>query len=584
MALPLSLLAVLGGAPDIELLLRNGQSIPATLVPVPSPTPAPGVANIAALEAIVTTGLPNGSQVTVATVLQPYTLDVGSTATADGITVVTPTTGPGRWIRSPVIVGEWALQTTWFVDTAAGNDENDGSSSATPGAPGVGALKTIAEVCRRCVGVYMPPALAVAPNTVPGIVVNVNGAVAATDTLDWNPHILDQSGAAIATPIPNNTFVTWKGTLPAPTVMGVAGGTTAGTTPATNTQAILGGAIAAGATVGQIVQMTSGLFSGYQARILKDLGGGDARVGNWFLPGTAPYSGNGTYAAVGAGPAPGDSYEVLPLVPFAGAMRTIGNPSRWVQVPQNLLFTAAAVLVDEDASVRMLTCSVQCPLSAQTAVGPGFGADLRFFGCAVMPPDHAIVMFDRRIRFVGSELINATLVGQNTGRVEIFNAVIQGGANGGGIHAGRGYVGFGGDTSQNGGQVAIFASTYGLGVFDTPAPGAGITSDGNALGSFRNGTVSVDAPLYGSGNNVGTNCDEGGTIVIRSTVTPTLTGTTELEQAGDGGTSIPALTAGAAVPAASALATWANWAAAPFSRNVLSYKNGSKIISAANPD
>jgi hypothetical protein len=40
--------------------------------------------------------------------------------------------------------------------------------------------------------------------------------------------------------------------------------------------------------------------------------------------------------------------------------------------------------------------------------------------------------------------------------------------------------------------------------------------------------------------------------------------------------------AGMVLPAASALATWANWTAAPFSRNVMSYKTGARIISIAS--
>src|ERR1019366_5205582 len=110
--------------------------------------------------------------------------------------------------------------------------------------------------------------------------------------------------------------------------------------------------------------------------------------------------------------------EILPLVNFAGTVRSAGNPIRSIQVFENFLFTAAAVFVDEGTSMRPTTCSFQCKLGAGTSEGTSFGADLRFFGCAVMPADNQIEMFDRRLRFVGSDVINTTVAGFNTGRVE----------------------------------------------------------------------------------------------------------------------------------------------------------------------
>ena len=43
------------------------------------------------------------------------------------------------------------------------------------------------------------------------------------------------------------------------------------------------------------------------------------------------------------------------------------------------------------------------------------------------------------------------------------------------------------------------------------------------------------------------------------------------------GTAIPPLTGGAVTPAASALTSWANWAAAPFNSYVMSYRTGARI-------
>ena len=552
--------------------------------------PGPMFANIAAIEAINTTGLENGTVAVPATLLQPFYLELTPPANVvvDGITVVQPTTGPGLWLRASTPVPQWTNQFTWYVDTGVGNNENPGTSAGVGGP-----LNTIAEVCRRMATALVPPTAAVSPNTVTGYVVNVNGAVAATDSWDWNPRIVDASGVAVATPQPPTCFVTVQATLPTPTITGTAGAATAGTTIASNTQAILGGATTAGAVPGNIVQMTSGTFINYQARVLK-ASGGDARVGNWWLPGTAPYSGNGTIAGATLGPTSGDSYEVLPLVSFAGAIRCTNNHGRLLQVFKNFSFTSAAVISVQGASFEPLSCEFLCKLSAQTNDGGAENATLRYFGCALVPADNAVMCFDERLRLIASDVINATVSVFNTGRLEIINAVIQGGAVGGGIVAGRGYVGFTGDTSQNGGQLALFnsGSTYGLGIFDTPAANAGVTNtDGNALGVFRNATMSVDAPLYGTSAiaaTIGTNVDEGGTVIVRTGITPSLTvtgGGVELQLASDA-TAIPALVGGSAVPAPAALTTWALWVS-NFTRNVVALQapmNGSKIINAANPD
>lgn len=480
----------------------------------------------------------------------------------------------GEWSVIGGGASQWAKQYTWYVDTVVGSDGNSGA------APGAGnALFTIAEVCRRMSVVVMPPSTAVSPNTVPGIVVNVNGPVASTDSFDWNPHVIESSGAAVISQ-PAVPLVTVTATLPAPGTTGTASGATAATTSASNTQAVLGGVILAGGTVGQIVQMTNGTASGYQACILK-VSGNDARVSNWWLPGTAPYSGNGT---IGAGPSSGDAYEILNLVNYAGSARIGASAERFAVIFQNWLFTSTAVVGVENALVKFLTCSVQCPMSAATNEGVSYGAALQLFGCAFMPSDHAITMFDRRLRFIAGGAINTTLTAFNTGRLEgMINFVVQGGANGGGIRIGRGYVGFAGDTSQNNGQLAIFnvGNTYGLGVFDCANNG---TSDGVGVGVYRDADASIDAPYYGSGNVVGTTVSEGGSMLVRTPGTQYMTGTTELSFAGNTN-AIPSLVGGSAVPAALACDTWAHWTS-NFGSNVFDFahSSGSKIITVANPD
>jgi len=123
-------------------------------------------------------------------------------------------------------------------------------------------------------------------------------------------------------------------------------------------------------------------------------------------------------------------------------------------------------------------------------------------------------------------------------------------------------------------------SALGCGCFDAPA-------GFSAVQIRRGNTLMLDGPLFGSGavggSLFGVTVDEGAQFFITTAVTPTLTNTAGELQMDGSATAIPPLVAGAAVPAASALATWADWAAAPFSRNVVSYKSGAKIITVNPP-
>lgn len=98
---------------------------------------APPVANIAALGAIATAGIPNHAIVWVG-YQGWWALDKTSTATPDSITVVAAASG-GNWIRTTWGVPGAALR-DWYV-SATGDDENEG----TAGSP----VASLAEVLRR---------------------------------------------------------------------------------------------------------------------------------------------------------------------------------------------------------------------------------------------------------------------------------------------------------------------------------------------------------------------------------------------------------------------------------------------------
>lgn len=99
--------------------------------------------NIAELETVDPSAIASGTMTFVATVRDSYYYDASSTLNADGITVIAPNTGSGRWIRMNLGNETWRRQATWFIDpSSAGDDEADGSTIET-------AIQTHAELRRR---------------------------------------------------------------------------------------------------------------------------------------------------------------------------------------------------------------------------------------------------------------------------------------------------------------------------------------------------------------------------------------------------------------------------------------------------
>jgi len=91
---------------------------------------------------IDTTLVTDGATAWVDSVRDIFVLDKTSVLVADGITIITPTVGPGRWIRKNLGDAVWRKQAAWNIDALLGNDENVGSTALT-------ALKTHGELERR---------------------------------------------------------------------------------------------------------------------------------------------------------------------------------------------------------------------------------------------------------------------------------------------------------------------------------------------------------------------------------------------------------------------------------------------------
>jgi len=467
-----------------------------------------------------------------------FMLDLTSALTVDSITVLS-TSGAGRWLRVPGPSLKWMSQFTWYIDPSAGDDENDGASSGT-------AVKTMSEVARRLAAV-----------TYQGSTFNVLNDVPATDAFDLNPQVVPVSGTNPGAGALSFTINGQLTTLASGAVVAAVG-----TTPATNTPATLqDAAIVWSGYIGKLVKMTSGALSGYMATVIKDLGGNTARMSPWALQ-------NGTVAGVGVAPGVADTFDIVSPTEI-GSLRHSCMGVRTRLFYNNLKFSSAARLSGEGVRAFLAGCEMTIPANDYLV----FNANGYTFmtACSFNPSIAGVPGFDGRVRFVASGILNTEVIGMNTGRIEFQNCVLQTGS----IRVGRGFPGMGGDTSPNVGNLGLFAGDIGLGILDSAGPALHVT---------RHGVASLDAPVWGSGNLVGALVDDGGKMIIRDGITPTITGTTELSLE-NSGTALPGLeaSAGAVLPAASALTTWAQWAAAPFNRVVMNYTKGSAILTAPNP-
>lgn len=113
-----------------------------------APADTISVAAVRRLVDIDTTDLADGSVIWVNSVESFFSFDETSALAADGITVIDPTVGPGRWLRVENPSLRWQKQTAWFMNAVSGNDEFDGSSAASLGGV-VGPIRTPAELVRR---------------------------------------------------------------------------------------------------------------------------------------------------------------------------------------------------------------------------------------------------------------------------------------------------------------------------------------------------------------------------------------------------------------------------------------------------
>jgi len=259
------------------------------------------VANLTALGA-VTLGagagnVHNGTVIWVRSIRRPFRLDTASTATADGMNVVTANGGTGRWHAQLGLDAYWASRTTWWIDPASllASDENDGASALTP-------LKTWGELARRLIGAELFST----------IVINIVSTLPSSDVVFF-PFKMHYNPSAQQYIVVRGT----KTTAFSGTISGYAA-----RNPAGNTGTQITSSWTVASLIGKRVESTSGSLR--TAWIEADLGSGTARVS---VPFSTDFTRNDGLAGTAGEFANGQAINVY-SIPSIGAIGTICT--QWV--------------------------------------------------------------------------------------------------------------------------------------------------------------------------------------------------------------------------------------------------------------
>lgn len=484
---------------------------------------------------LVTTGMPNGTLIWVISLKRYYTfdaLDAGATILTERIAGF----NGGMWVSQDYTSSNfWALTysaaTPCLINPYTGSDDNDGLTAGT-------ALQSFAEVARRCPTIYQP------------MVITYLGAVSpfTGQFPTWDPEVIYNPLFGAAYP-----SITINGVE---SVVGVPVGntgvinTSTNGTAATNTPPRVTDTAGAGATwpVGSIIRITSGAQIGAWAVVLKDEGAGTGRTSLWTtLAGTV----------LSTPPVNGSTYNFINWMQFADFAVTAKCPIN-LNLMQLNHWTGMELGTLTTASVYTLTnCKIS---SAMTFITPlGVGA-IVFNACALEQVSTLVSVGNLlNINFSGIRTTNSVRV-TSGGRLALGNSMFQGQG-----------VSMPLDADTTSGGVVSFNN---VAIWDSAT---------DAVMVQRQGTAYIRGALWGSGNALkGVRARSGGRINVKTGITPTLASTgqeLELENAATASAAPPLGTG--VIPVAVALTTWVQWAAAPFTRNVMSYLTDSAVIDSA---
>ncbi len=493
-----------------------------------SPTQlAASVTTLANLAGLPDDAYKDGDLAYVQSTRSTYQLDRTSVATPSAVAVDT-FSGNGQWVFLRASAA-WETQAAWYINPATGDDEDDGSTVGT-------AIATWAEFCRR--------------------VRNIDLGMTVTILSDIAEPLRGEFETASST--------SWLLITGEPTVLAFATVTAfVDPVPATNTRGTL--------TTTDLTVSATGLagdFASYVGKIVR----APAADGynHWpILRTSAANVAQGPYWSQDLNttkPVDNTRIEVLELI----AAPTINIVTNGLGVTARYLrFTSTAtgdvLVINPLRSLQSFRNGVGLILNS-TFTACDFSQSVHgytswYLGCIFSQSASGVSIIPctgTSAIFSGGGSLRPLYV-WNAGTAQFQGFMIQGAK-----------LVVGGTTSANSqgasATVGAYTGSKPLGVFDSPTEGVWVTN----CGSFG---VNV---LYGSGNTTyGVRIDNGGAMRVLGT--PTITGTTADLIFSGAATAIPPLAANAVVPVASALTTWAQWAAAPFSRNVVSYSSGTRI-------
>jgi len=506
------------------------------------------IASEAALAAFDDRQYENGGVVYVETYRDYFQKIVESPAPAAAPNTIVPTaTGDGGWYRLGIASPTWSAQKTWYIDPAAGSDENTGEV----GVP----LETWAEFTRRVVSLTGATSVYILSDmTTEGIVGTFKqGAYEASLYIAGVPTILDAGGVGTAFTSPSNT------------------GNTRGFFTCTEIPDF-------SAYVGKMARVTNTailppLANEYVTPILRTTAGlgpnSVAQTGGWARASTS-----------GSTPGAGLPVEILELpttttvqIETGGAAIQVaylhitapGSASNAnnVSYATRGVWPFAQVPLGSNKTANFFACMFDGAISAP--------AQMSLVGCLFTAGTTSTILGSYSTVLISGGSLRDILL--TTGGNVLFQAfIIQGG------NLTLSYPGFVGNNQK----VSVELSSTGLGVFDAP-----LLSGVVALGPV---TISGRG-LFGSGNGAGgagygLSVSGGARVIFDSGQTPTITGVTGDILFNAATTALPppdqttGVWAGTASFAGAGGVGWTAWAAAPFNRRIVSTTNGTMLTSA----
>lgn len=474
-----------------------------------------------------------------------FVLDKSSPLSVMTSSVAATKSGVGKWVRSIAPNSHWASQDLWFLDPVSGSDDNDGAASGS-------AIKTLEELTWRLSFLYQGlPYL-----------INVLNDISGADKMCWNPIMLPRREGLTTLGSGQRASVVFQGTQ---TTVRTGTFTGASTSTTVSAQATITDSNGGDWNLerDKLFHVTSGGSSGTTGWIDENLGAGVCRV-------SSPMNSAGTGLAGGGFTG---TYKVVELTKW-NCEFVINAPLTSVIVRfKDIDFRSSAnSLLSLNSSAACIF--TRCKFVSTTGVPSILCTQAQFNSCvfnslagtpatpttmSTFKPNHL-----RNIYTLGCLMRSITL--------EPFNSMIE-------VNS---------DLLMVGGSRIRNCSS------GAPSSGGKVLLNGFTHFFNWEGLSTADAAIVvrGEGSSVvlggGTNCgvngqctasltyglrvENGGKFLIHpTTATPTLSGSLG-EIIFEGGTKmIPVLTGSAAVPAEATCNSWAQWAAAPFNSNLVSY-------------